>query len=412
MRCSLFVDKYSIHVCALFCRQVLNSCLPCFVGGRPSTGLFGTKLPDVVRAQGASADEVKKMITSSTCAGSPGSFGADAREAIIQIGTYAETYWNCNPEMKGKPFYGFVMSAYNWLGVEVIQPNASIKIRLTPVFPLLLPNARGFEHKPSPALYFIVRFLHSIHETTPYLAFESEKESFLFSNFVSLSNGRNLVFSADYGEQQVVVKVFSSEELQKREYAMTLMAQKLDPENVPRVVKYVESPIGFLLITTPVAAPLAARMSFENANNIFSSMLKRLQKLADGGMTHNDIKPGNIVQVGCNFQFIDFGSAMELGEQLQREYLLFTRNFTSLSVMKNEHPTSFDDLESLVYSIVSLVRPLPWSLFDDDGQIQQLKEEVVGSELCDGFHANVLSAFNVARERVGSISWDSLAFTT
>ena len=84
---------------------------------------------------------------------------------------------------------------------------------------------------------------------------------------------------------------------------------------------------------------------------------------------HNDIHPGNIVEVDCKFRLIDFGSAVrrfEKRENIPKHWPKGHAAFASHN--RSDYPGARDDLEALCYTISFMYdqNKLYWSIASRD----------------------------------------------
>lgn len=132
----------------------------------------------------------------------------------------------------------------------------------------------------------------------------------------------------------------------------------------------------------------AESYSFDELKLIVPSLFTALEEFHEAGWIHDDIKPGNIVyeddiEGSNNVLLIDFGLAqrysMVLNWLKRPERIGFrgTLRYASIAAHKLQPCTRRDDLESLFYTLVSLVQPLPWAKTWKETKAQQ--RELIGA---------------------------------
>jgi serine/threonine protein kinase len=159
-------------------------------------------------------------------------------------------------------------------------------------------------------------------------------------------------------------------------------------------LKMYEQDLGFLL-----KASQDQRFSLKTTLMIGIQLLDRIHLIHNLKMLHRDIKPSNFVK-GFNdnvFRIIDFGLAKEyvVGEKthiplIKGKNLIGTPRYVSLRTHEGLEQSRRDDMESLVYLIISLLKPLPWNSTESRKKeemhawIKSVKEAHPPDKLCQG----------------------------
>jgi serine/threonine protein kinase len=131
--------------------------------------------------------------------------------------------------------------------------------------------------------------------------------------------------------------------------------------------------------------------------------LSAVESLHDRHFVHRDIKPSNFMVQGLQVDgvpptifLIDFGLARHFRNPSTYLHIPFTANhsivgtlaFTSVNGQQGYAQSRRDDLESLSYTIIYLVRgDLPWahvSALGDHEAVLRKKTQVTVEELCEG----------------------------
>ena len=94
-------------------------------------------------------------------------------------------------------------------------------------------------------------------------------------------------------------------------------------------------------------------------------MLQLIQKLHDKGVVHGDIKPDNFVYETAEelnkIQLLDFGLSHIMSNPPPYAHIIGSPRYASVRVLEGEFPTKCDDLESLGYLLIYLLKGhLPW----------------------------------------------------
>jgi len=138
-------------------------------------------------------------------------------------------------------------------------------------------------------------------------------------------------------------------------------------------------------------------------NALAHVQLSAVESLHDRHFVHRDIKPSNFMVQGLQADdvpptvfLIDFGLARQFRNPSTYLHIRFTTNhsivstlaFTSVNGQQGYAQSRRDDLESLAYTIIYLVRgDLPWaylSALGDHKAVLRKKTQITVEELCEG----------------------------
>ena len=138
-------------------------------------------------------------------------------------------------------------------------------------------------------------------------------------------------------------------------------------------------------------------------NALAHVQLSAVKLLHDRHFVHHDIKPSNFMVQGLQANgvpptvfLIDFGLAWQFRNPTTYLHIHFTTNhlivgtltFTSINGQQGYAQSHRDDLESLTYTIIYLVRgDLPWaylSTLGDHKAVLRKKMQITVEELCEG----------------------------
>jgi serine/threonine protein kinase len=150
------------------------------------------------------------------------------------------------------------------------------------------------------------------------------------------------------------------------------------------------------------------RFSLKTVLMLADQILQRIEFIHFKGVIHKDIKPGNFLmglgEKQSNVYLIDFGLAQRYIKDTN--HIQYTENNvvsgTSRYMSVNSHmgiqPSRRDDLESLCYTLIYLLRGnLPWENADN---YQKLREEQLSTpldELCKGLPEEFLTVLIYCR---------------
>lgn len=140
-------------------------------------------------------------------------------------------------------------------------------------------------------------------------------------------------------------------------------------------------------------AEISGKLSLEQ---IFVQMINAVEELHKFGFLHTDIKPEIFRIKNHHVYIIDLEHARESNEknnskpQEKRGLKFLNPEFTSIKVLKRDSHGRGDDIESLGYSILSMIKPegyeLPWSRIDhieNYDKVLRLKCEFLGIKYPD-----------------------------
>ena len=138
-------------------------------------------------------------------------------------------------------------------------------------------------------------------------------------------------------------------------------------------------------------------------NALARIQLSAVESLHDRHFVHRDIKPSNVMVQGLQADsvsptifLIDFGLAQLFRNSSTYLHIRFTMDhsivgtleFASVNSQQGYAQSRRDDLESLAYTIIYLVRgDLPWthlSVYGDHEAVLKKKKHITVEELCEG----------------------------
>ena len=144
-------------------------------------------------------------------------------------------------------------------------------------------------------------------------------------------------------------------------------------------------------------------------------ILERLKQLHHKGYIYRDIKPSNFIvgEEPSLIYILDFGLVKKItkarptsptkNKKVGNNRLVGTPIFCSIAAHLGENQTPHDDIESLMYMGIYLLRPLPWeNLVEEDkavkqDKIRQIKMATKDEELCKDLPKQFLQVLRRAR---------------
>ena len=132
------------------------------------------------------------------------------------------------------------------------------------------------------------------------------------------------------------------------------------------------------------------RICLKSTLDIGIQMLKRVEMLHDCGIIHRDLKPDNFLfgldKKKCMY-LIDFGLATAYKQnnihiKQKKGSLIGTKRFSSANVSQGITPSRRDDIESIGYILIYLLKgELPWDKNDEDKYLFNLWDISIPREI-------------------------------
>jgi len=175
--------------------------------------------------------------------------------------------------------------------------------------------------------------------------------------------------------QTVVIKIGWFTYFAELNYESEILQKCSGIEGVQQLVEFgliVGSNSCYAMVTIPLGIPLSklysSPISKKEATKIVLKVSQILHQIHQRNIVHRDIKPSNIIMVNEEPIIIDFGCSIECPDSGISSEWAGTVEYTALNSQKKT--LSSHDYESLVYTAISLTRPLlPWSRNDQNLEV-------------------------------------------
>lgn len=190
-------------------------------------------------------------------------------------------------------------------------------------------------------------------------------ESLGSGSFSSVFLGESIIT-----KKQVVIKIeMKNSNMLKRE-AQIYESLKGDP-GIPKIKYYGSTEEYNFLVLPFLGEPLHSTIfSLEHIPNLFKKMVEIIEFVHSKGFLHRDLKPDNFLYDNNTIHLIDFGLSKqytnEKGEHIpfkKGKSLIGSVNFSSVHVQQGFEASRRDDVESLLYILIFLLKEnaIPWN---------------------------------------------------
>eukprot|EP00602_Paraphysomonas_sp_CaronLab_P002506 CAMPEP_0185038636 /NCGR_PEP_ID=MMETSP1103-20130426/34526_1 /TAXON_ID=36769 /ORGANISM="Paraphysomonas bandaiensis, Strain Caron Lab Isolate" /LENGTH=199 /DNA_ID=CAMNT_0027577157 /DNA_START=60 /DNA_END=655 /DNA_ORIENTATION=- len=145
------------------------------------------------------------------------------------------------------------------------------------------------------------------------------------------------------------------------------------------------------------------RCSLQTVLSVGIQLINLLERLHNTNYIHGDLKPNNIavgtgeadsgvvylIDLGDSREFASPESGIHVSYQ-DGQRVISSLRYASLNVLLGLAPTRRDDMESLGYSLISCLRPLPWHHIPGSSRASKIRHainiraDVTVSQLCSG----------------------------
>jgi len=231
------------------------------------------------------------------------------------------------------------------------------------------------------------------------------------------------VYKAEYNSQYYAIKIEDREEGQDLlQNEATIMSYLKGSPNIPKVRSYGFKGKYNVLVMQLLGKSLEdifnirKKFSFKTGAMLAYQMLTVLEYIHERHVIHRDIKPNNFVlgydELNAYLYLVDFGLAKKYrSSKTLKQYpynkkrrLTGTARFASIHAMEEMEQSRRDDLESVGYLIMYLIRGnLPWQGLklkageDRYRKILEKKKETSSKELCAEYPLPFFEYVNYSR---------------
>jgi serine/threonine protein kinase len=133
----------------------------------------------------------------------------------------------------------------------------------------------------------------------------------------------------------------------------------------------------------------------DKLKDIFIQLINCIEFLHNKGIVHRDIKPNNFLIKNNIIKICDFGFSKQIIKNKKHiefkkiDKIIGTPNFISVNVHNLIEPTRRDDIESIIYIIIYLIKDLPWK----DNNIEEIiniKNNLLDNEEIDEYLKKII----------------------
>lgn len=148
------------------------------------------------------------------------------------------------------------------------------------------------------------------------------------------------------------------------------------PPGIPKIYEFFDDGTHYYMVMEMLGMSLQSLLtrcggmfSIPTAVNLVKNMLKLIEYVHRRGIIHRDIKTENFMIYKNTLYIIDFGLSKYYIDRDKYQHIPYVENrsfvgtirFCSLNVLRGREPSRRDDLESIAYCLIYMIRGiLPW----------------------------------------------------